>query len=170
MAGPVDLGVLDHDAVAEESIIVRTGGGEASLEHDGDALLEQLGRVAAVTDVDSGAVLLDGEDHVVARVLHRPPYHRALDAEALGAQRRVLVDRLVGRSEVQRRVAETAEHEEAERAEHDDGHGPEPSSRARPHGRRGRDRRAYRGAHPRGARRAARPGPGPAPDATRKRR
>src|SRR5438445_5183276 len=98
MLGSVDLGMLHHDAVAEEVVVGWRRAGESTLEDDRDALLEQLRRVAAMAHVDGRAVLLDGEDDVVARVAHAALHHRALDAEALGAERTVLADGLVGRA------------------------------------------------------------------------
>src|SRR5947209_4585767 len=112
--GDVVLGVLHHDAVAGERLAL-----EVTLQHDGDAGLEQLGRVAGVGHGHDHALALDVEVHGVRRFPHRAGDDVALDSEAPRTELLLLGHRLVGGPEVEGGVAEPAHHQEPEGGEHD---------------------------------------------------
>ena len=124
------LGVLHEDAVGWRTVVGALG--EVALEHDGEAGLEQVGRVALGGRTgDDDAV--EGRPSKVTDVAVAAPTsstHEALEAEAAGAEVVALGDGLVGVAEVERGVAEALEHDEAD-ADDDDG-------RARPRRRSGR--------------------------------
>ena len=102
-------GVLHEDAVAREDV----ARAQLALEHDRDALLgtARAGSPWWCTGTVTPLKVIV-KSTVVAGVAHRARHDRALQAEALVAERRLLRDRLVGVVEVQRGVAEALEQDE----------------------------------------------------------
>src|SRR5947209_10225935 len=114
MLGDVVLGVLHHDAVAGEAVALKM-----ALQDDGDAGLEELGRVALVIHGDDHTLALDVERRRTARLPHRAGDDVALDAEAAAAELLLLGHGFIGGAEVERGVAQTPNDQEAEGDEHD---------------------------------------------------
>src|SRR5947209_10898668 len=113
--GDVVLGVLHHDAVAGEGVAL-----EVAFQHDGNAGLEQLGRIAGMGHRHDHALALDVEAHRVRRFSHRAGHDVALHAEPARAELLLLGDGLVGGAEVEGGVAEPAHDQEPEGRQHDE--------------------------------------------------
>ena len=91
-----------------------------ALEHHRDAGLEELGRVAPMEDGDVDALALDVEGDVAGRLVDGAPDDDAFDPKPPVAEALALGHRLVGRAEVQRRVAEATHDEEPESSQDHD--------------------------------------------------
>src|SRR4051812_11307519 len=107
----VGLRVLHDDAVAGEGVAL-----EVTFEHDRrrvGLVPEQRRLVAVVEDRHLHALAGDGEGHRLrAGLVEAARHDGALDAEPVGAEGGLLLDRLVGGLEVHRGVAEALEDEE----------------------------------------------------------